>query len=165
MTSFDGIFIALGSNLGDREGHIRGALRELAESGDIRVLSCSSLHETEPVGGPADQPRFLNAAAELDSELDPRALLERMLDIESRHGRQRTVPNGPRTLDLDLLLYRDCVIDEPDLRIPHPRMWRRAFVMQPLAEVCDPRRLAAARYLRQAGQPKGCDRPAADREA
>ena len=142
-----GIYIALGSNLGDRMAHIRTALTELAEEGDIRVLRCSSLHETEPVGGPAGQRRFLNAAAELATELPPQTLLGRMLAIEARHGRVRTVRNGARTLDLDLLLYRDCRVDEPDLTVPHPRMWERAFVVQPLAEICSPHRLEAARRL------------------
>ncbi len=143
-----GIFIALGSNLGDRAAHIRDALRELAEAGDIRVLACSTLHETDPVGGPPGQPLYLNAVAELATELEPRALLKRMREIEQRHGRDRTVRNGPRTLDLDLLLYRDRVLAEPDLTVPHPRMWEREFVMRPLREVCDPARLAAARRLR-----------------
>ena len=132
-----GIFIGLGSNLGDREVHIRGALRELAEAGDIRVLRCSSLHDTEPVGGPPAQPRFLNAVAELETDLPPRELLDRLLAIERRHGRQRGVRNGPRTLDLDLLLYRERFISEPGLVVPHPRMWERPFVAQPLAEICD----------------------------
>src|SRR5512136_3128008 len=94
-----GIYIALGSNLGDRAEHIRTALAELEEQGDIRVLCCSSLHETDPVGGPPGQPRYLNAAAELDTQLPPRALLQRMLAIESRHGRVRQTHNGARTLD------------------------------------------------------------------
>ncbi|MEW6251578.1 MAG: 2-amino-4-hydroxy-6-hydroxymethyldihydropteridine diphosphokinase [Planctomycetota bacterium] len=141
MTTHGGIFIALGSNLGDRAGHIYAALRELAEPGDVRVVACSSLHETEPIGGPPGQPPYLNAVAELATHLEPRALLLRMQAIEGRHGRERTVPNGPRTLDLDLLLHGDRVLAEPDLTVPHPRMWQRAFVMEPLAEVCGPDRL------------------------
>ncbi len=149
MVATGGVFIALGSNLGDRAQHIRDALRELAEAGDIRVLAVSSLHETDPVGGPPGQPRYLNAAAELATDLEPHTLLQRMQAIEQRHGRERTIPNGPRTLDLDLLLYRDRVLDEPDLCVPHPRMWQREFVLKPLAEICDPDRLAAARRLRE----------------
>ncbi len=149
MVATGGVFIALGSNLGDRAQHIRDALRELAEAGDIRVLALSSLHETDPVGGPPGQPRYLNAAAELATDLEPHTLLQRMQAIEQRHGRERTIPNGPRTLDLDLLLYRDRVLDEPDLCVPHPRMWQREFVLKPLAEICDPDRLAAARRLRE----------------
>jgi len=143
----DGIFIALGSNLGARAAHIRAALKELAEFGDIQVLRCSSLHETEAVGGPSGQPRYLNAVAELRTELSPRELLSRLLAIEARHGRQRQLPNGPRTLDLDLLLYTDQCIAEPDLTVPHPRMWEREFVMRPLREICPPDRLAVLRRL------------------
>jgi 2-amino-4-hydroxy-6-hydroxymethyldihydropteridine diphosphokinase len=138
-----GIYIAVGSNLGNRAGHIEAALHELEEHGDIRVVRRSTLHETEPVGGPAGQPRFLNAAAELATALEPRALLARLLEIEQRHGRERVVPNGPRTLDLDLLLYGDRVLDEPDLQVPHPRMWERAFVLAPLGEIADVAELKA----------------------
>ena len=147
MVDQGGIFIGLGSNLGDRARHIRDALQELAADGDIRVVACSRVHETEPVGGPPGQPRYLNAVAELATDLAPRDLLARLLEIERRHGRQRSVPNGPRTLDLDLLLYRDHVLDEPDLRVPHPRMWERSFVMEPLAEICPVERLPAAARL------------------
>ena len=140
-----GVFIGLGSNLGDRAQHIRQALADLAEAGDIQVVACSTLHETDPVGGPPGQPTFLNAVAELATDLSPRQLLQRLLDVERRHGRVRSIPNGPRTLDLDLLLYADRVIDQPDLRVPHPRMWQRDFVMHPLAEISDPEQLAAAR--------------------
>jgi len=146
-SSHSGIFIALGSNRGDRERHIRDALRELAEPGDIQVLRCSTLHETEPVGGPPGQPNYLNAVAELATGLEPRALLARLQEIEQRHGRQRTVHHGPRTLDLDLLLYDDRVIDEPNLQVPHPRMWQRTFVTGPLAEICAAERLARYRRL------------------
>lgn len=148
MVAGGGIFIALGSNLGDRARHIGDALRELAEPGDIRVLACSTLHETAAAGGPPGQPPYLNAVAELETALEPRALLARLLEIERRHGRERSVRCGPRTLDLDLLLYRDRVIDAEDLHVPHPRMWQRDFVLRPLAEICDPQRLAAARRLR-----------------
>lgn len=145
MVARGGIFIALGSNLGDRARHICEALRELGAASDIRIVACSSLHETEPVGGPPGQPRFLNAVAELTTGLAPRALLERMQEIERRHARERGVRDGPRTLDLDLLLYHDQVVEEPDLRVPHPRMWQRAFVLEPLAEICDVGRVAAVR--------------------
>lgn len=144
-----GIYIALGANLGDREATICSALRDLERAGDIRVVAVSSLHETEAVGGPAGQPAYLNAAAELATELSPRELLERLLAIEAAYGRERSVPNAPRTLDLDLLLYRNAVMDEPGLTVPHPRMWARAFVMGPLGEICSAERLAAARRLRQ----------------
>jgi len=156
MVTFRGIFIALGSNLGDRRRHLEEALRELAARGDIRVRAVSSFHETEPCGGPPGQPRYLNAAAELDTELEPRALLERLLEIERRHGRRRDVRDGPRTLDLDLLLYNERRIREPDLCVPHPRMWQREFVLRPLAEICVPARLAAARRLAQETGEEAC---------
>lgn len=140
-----GVYIALGSNLGDREAILRAALRELAEHGDIRVVRCSALRETEPVGGPPGQGRYLNGVAELETTLGPRQLLERLLAIEDRHGRERSVANGPRTLDLDLLLYGEHVIDEDDLVVPHPRMWQRPFVVEPLREICEPRGFAALR--------------------
>lgn len=148
-----GIYIALGSNLGDRAEHIHSALRELAQEGDISALDCSSLHETEPVGGPPGQGPFLNAAAELETSLPPRDLLARMQSIEARHGRVRTVRNAARTLDLDLLLYHHRVIAEPDLIVPHPRMWERPFVMQPLAEICPAERLDAYRRLHSQAAP------------
>ncbi len=147
MVKPGGIFIGLGSNLGDRAGHIRRALEELCEAGDVRVVACSRLHETEPVGGPPDAPRFLNAVAELATGLSPRQLLDRMLQIEQRHGRDRSAQTFSRTLDLDLLLYGDQVIQQPDLRVPHPRMWQRGFVMHPLAEICDLSRLPVAGQL------------------
>ncbi len=142
-----GVYIGLGSNLGDRARHIEDALRELAAEGDIHVVARSTLHETEPVGGPAGQGRFLNAVAELETALSPRALLGRLQAIEAAHGRERAVPNGPRTLDLDLLLYGERVIHEPDLIVPHPRMWERAFVQEPLREICSAEALAATRRL------------------
>jgi 2-amino-4-hydroxy-6-hydroxymethyldihydropteridine diphosphokinase len=156
MVASGGIFIGLGSNLGDRQQHIYDALRELAERRDVEVLHCSSLHQTDPQGGPPGQPRFLNAVAELRTNLTPRALLTRLHEIEQRHGRTRTVKNGPRTLDLDLLLYRTEVVHQPDLCVPHPRMWQRDFVMQPLAEICDLERLVSAYRLQhpQARQPQ-----------
>ncbi|MGE0481522.1 MAG: 2-amino-4-hydroxy-6-hydroxymethyldihydropteridine diphosphokinase [Phycisphaerae bacterium] len=142
-----GVFIALGSNLGDRAAHLAAALREMDASGDIEVLRCSRFHETAPVGGPAGQGPFLNAAAELHTSRSPRGLLERLLEIERQRGRERRERWGPRTLDLDLLLYRGERIDEPDLQVPHPRMWERPFVMEPLREICDEQTLAAAREL------------------
>jgi len=142
-----GVYIALGSNLGDRARHLRDALRELAAGGDVTVQRCSSFHDTAPVGGPPDQPRYLNAVAELDTALSPQQLLVRLQAVELLHSRKRTVVNGPRTLDLDLLLYRDAVIQESNLTVPHPRMWQRDFVLQPLAEICDLARLQAARSV------------------
>ena len=129
-------FLALGSNLGDREGTIRAALAELDAAPGVRVAAVSSLVETDPVGY-LDQPRFLNGAAALDTELRPRELLDLLLETERRFGRVREgLPaQGPRTLDLDLLLYGDLEIDEEGLQIPHPRLHERAFVLGPLAEL------------------------------
>lgn len=150
-----GIFIALGSNVGDREQYIRSALRALAAEGDVHVLACSTLHESEAVGGPPGQRPYLNAVAELATELEPHDLLARLHMIEAQHGRVRTVRNGPRTLDLDLLLYRERVLDDARLCVPHPRMWQRGFVMEPLGEICDLARLVAAYRLRdRCGRPR-----------
>jgi 2-amino-4-hydroxy-6-hydroxymethyldihydropteridine diphosphokinase len=120
-------YVGLGSNLGDREGAIRAA----ADAIGARRLS--PVVETDPWGY-EDQPRFLNAVAELETELDPRALLDLLLEVERSLGRVRTGPRwGPRTIDLDLLLYGEKRITEPDLEVPHPRMHERAFVLEPLA--------------------------------
>jgi 2-amino-4-hydroxy-6-hydroxymethyldihydropteridine diphosphokinase len=131
------VYIGLGANLGDREATIRKALELLAAGGDIEVAAVSSLRETDPVGY-EEQPRFLNGAAALRTELAPRPLLERLLDVERRLGRDRSGPRfGPRTIDLDLLLYGSAEVDEPGLQIPHPRLQERPFVLEPLAELDD----------------------------
>lgn len=128
-------YVGIGSNLGNREVLIREALSLLAGDQEIEVEAVSSLRDTEPVGV-VDQPRFLNGAARLATELGPRALLERLLAIERRLGRVRGGERyGPRTLDLDLLLYGDQVIEEPGLRVPHPRLHERRFVLEPLTEL------------------------------
>jgi 2-amino-4-hydroxy-6-hydroxymethyldihydropteridine diphosphokinase len=128
-------YVGLGSNLGDREAYLRAALGALAVEPDIEVVAISSLRDTEPVGL-VDQPRFLNGAAALETTLEPRALLERLLAIERRLGRTRSGPHlGPRTIDLDLLLYGDERIDEPGLELPHPRLHERRFALEPLAEL------------------------------
>lgn len=129
-------YIGLGSNLGDREATIRAALEALDGEPGIAVAGVSELIDTEPVGV-VQQPRFLNGVAALDTELSARDLLTALLDVEQRFGRRRdaSVPQGPRTLDLDLLLYGDAEIDEPGLRVPHPRLHERAFVLGPLAEL------------------------------
>ncbi len=125
-------YIALGSNLGDRRAHLDYALSQLSDAG--RVVAVSSYHETDPVGFP-DQGKFLNAAARLETSLTPSALLDFLLEIEAATGRKRSVKNGPRTLDLDLLFYDNRVIDEPGLSVPHPRLHQRLFVLIPLAEI------------------------------
>jgi 2-amino-4-hydroxy-6-hydroxymethyldihydropteridine diphosphokinase len=129
-------YVALGSNLGDRERTLREAVDALRAEDGVKVVAVSSLIETAPVGY-VDQPRFLNGVVAVDTELAAGALLALLLDVERRFGRVREgVPaQGPRTLDLDLLLYGEAEIDEPGLRLPHPRMHERAFVLEPLAEL------------------------------
>ena len=126
--------IALGSNLQDPEEQVRRAFDEIAALPETDLLARSSLYRTEPVGY-ADQPTFVNACALVETTLAPRALLERLLEIEQRHGRVREMRNGPRTLDLDIVVYGDRQVNEPDLTIPHPRAHERAFVLQPLLDV------------------------------
>jgi 2-amino-4-hydroxy-6-hydroxymethyldihydropteridine diphosphokinase len=128
-------YVGLGANLGDREGTIRAAVAALGGEEGIEVVAVSTLRETEPVGV-GDQPRFLNGAAELETTLTAPELLDRLLTVEQRFGRVR-VPgeHGPRTLDLDLLLFGDEAIDEPGLTVPHPRLHERRFVLEPLAEL------------------------------
>jgi 2-amino-4-hydroxy-6-hydroxymethyldihydropteridine diphosphokinase len=128
-------YIGLGSNLGDREGYLRRALELLGEEPEIDVVAVSSLRETDPADF-VDQPRFLNAAAEIETSLPARALLERLLAVEQAIGRRRVGPRfGPRTIDLDLLLYGDEVVDEPGLTVPHPRLAQRRFALEPLHEL------------------------------
>lgn len=128
-------YVGLGANLGDRAATMRAALEQLAAETGVELVAVSSFRETEPVGI-TDQPRFLNAAAALDTELRPRELLDRLLAIEGRLGRTRSGPRfGPRTIDLDLLVYGDEQIDEPGLEVPHPRLHERLFALEPLAEL------------------------------
>jgi 2-amino-4-hydroxy-6-hydroxymethyldihydropteridine diphosphokinase len=127
-------FIALGSNLDDPASHVREAIADLARLPQTRVKRASALYGSAPVGY-RDQPDFINAVAEIGTRLEPRPLLEALLEIEKRHGRVRGVRNGPRTLDLDIALYGERVVREPGLVVPHPRMHERAFVIVPLAEV------------------------------
>jgi 2-amino-4-hydroxy-6-hydroxymethyldihydropteridine diphosphokinase len=127
-------FIGLGSNLGEREQAIRSALEAIADLPQTDLVRVSSLYDTEPVGE-VDQPNFLNAAAMVDTELDARQLLWNLMLIEKRLGRVRTQPWGPRTIDLDLLLFGDEIIEDDDLRVPHPEIIRRSFVLVPLVEL------------------------------
>jgi 2-amino-4-hydroxy-6-hydroxymethyldihydropteridine diphosphokinase len=128
-------FIGLGANIGNRRSSLAAALAALADEPGLEVVAVSSFRETDPVGI-VDQRRFLNAAAALETELSPRALLERLLAVERRLGRTRTGPRfGPRTIDLDLLLYDDEVLDEPGLAVPHPRLHERRFALEPLHEL------------------------------
>ncbi len=135
--------IAFGANLGDREANIREALRLLGQHDAIRVVRVSDLMENEAVDSPVQAPKFLNGVALLETTLAPRELLAVLLDVERRLGRERGERNAPRTLDLDLLLLGEQVIDEPGLEVPHPRMHERTFVLWPLLQVApkaaDPR--------------------------
>src|SRR5208282_4109612 len=127
--------IGLGSNLGDRKAILDGVVAQLRQTPELLVRSVSTYHETKPVGGPAGQGPFLNAAAALETTLEPIALLHRLQEIEADAGRVRTVRWGERTLDLDVLLFGDEIIDRPDLSVPHPRMGVRRFVLVPLEEI------------------------------
>ncbi len=129
-------YIALGSNLGDREANIAGAIDAIAALPETQLVRSSTIIETDPVG-PSGQGAYLNGAAWVRTLLEPRALLDALLTIESRFGRDRSREErwGPRTLDLDVLVYADRVIDEPGLSVPHPRLHERAFVLIPLCEL------------------------------
>lgn len=127
-------YIGLGSNLGEREDNIRAALEAIADLPDTDLVRVSSLYDTEPVGE-VEQPNFLNAALVVDTELDARTLLWNLMLIEKRLGRVRAQRWGPRTIDLDLLLYGDELIEDDDLRVPHPEIIRRSFVLVPLVEL------------------------------
>ena len=127
------VYLGLGSNIGDRERPLRDALR-LLESPEIRIVRVSSLYETAPLDY-LDQPWFLNLVAEGDASLPPEALLDRALEIELSLGRRRVADKGPRTLDVDLLLYEDRILSSPRLVVPHPHMQERRFVLEPLAEL------------------------------
>jgi 2-amino-4-hydroxy-6-hydroxymethyldihydropteridine diphosphokinase len=124
--------IALGSNLGNRELYIDSAVAELAKV--IEITHLSTNHETDPVGGP-EQPKYLNAIAIAETELDPRELLIVMLEIENKLGRKREVHWGPRTIDLDLIVFGDEIIDSETLVLPHPRAHERKFVLEPWLEI------------------------------
>jgi len=127
-------YIALGANLGDREGTLAEALKRLSEHEEISIIRCSGVYETEPVGY-LDQPQFLNMAAALRTTLAPESLLKVMLEIETGLGRIRDILNGPRTVDLDLLWVEGQTMDTPLLTLPHPRMLERAFVLFPLSDI------------------------------
>jgi 2-amino-4-hydroxy-6-hydroxymethyldihydropteridine diphosphokinase len=131
----DRVFVALGANLGDRAGTMRRALEMLRGHPAIEVVAVSGAYDTAPVG-PPDQPRYLNAVAELRTGLPPEALLAALLDIERALGRERTGSRWTaRTIDLDIVLFGECVRETGDLSVPHPRFRERAFVLVPLAEI------------------------------
>ena len=123
-------FVALGANLGERRARLREAVAGLPG-----VVAVSNVYETDAVGGPAGQPPFLNAVVELDTDLSPRELLDVARTLEAAAGRVRSERWGPRTLDVDVLLVGDLTVDEPDLVVPHPRLWARSFVLVPLHDL------------------------------
>lgn len=129
------VLIALGSNLGDRLENLRAGAAALVAADDIEVVSFSSLYETAPVGGPDDQGAYLNAALRAETTLAAADLLALLHRIEASRERKRTVHWGPRTLDLDLLVYGDLVSDDPSLQVPHPRQHERRFVLVPVCDV------------------------------
>jgi 2-amino-4-hydroxy-6-hydroxymethyldihydropteridine diphosphokinase len=126
-------YLSLGSNLGDREANLRGAIARLSELGSVSRVS--ALYETEPVEVAGQQPWFLNCAAAVETELAPLEFLQRMLAIEQSMGRKRTEPKGPRTIDMDIIFFGDEVLDTKELSVPHPAMQHRRFVLEPLAEI------------------------------
>jgi 2-amino-4-hydroxy-6-hydroxymethyldihydropteridine diphosphokinase len=129
------VYLALGSNVGYREKTITAALNALEATREVEIVKVSSLYETTPVGGPEEQPKFMNAAAHVRTTLTPQRLLAVCTQIEDLLGRTREVHWGPRTIDLDILFYDQQVLAEPDLTLPHPLMHERRFVLEPLAEI------------------------------
>lgn len=127
-------YVGIGANLGDPRSQVQLAFDELAGLPRTQLSACSSLYRSAPIGGVA-QPDYVNAVARIETELEPQELLCALLQIEERHGRERSVPNAPRTLDLDLLLHGVRQVDTPSLVLPHPRMHERAFVLAPLLEI------------------------------
>jgi 2-amino-4-hydroxy-6-hydroxymethyldihydropteridine diphosphokinase len=127
-------FVGIGSNLGDREENLARAIELLAAEDGVELTAVSEIRETEPVG-PVAQGPFLNGAVRIETDLGPRELLERLLAVELRLGRVRRERFGPRTIDLDLLLYGDDVLDEPGLTVPHPRLHERRFALEPLSDL------------------------------
>jgi 2-amino-4-hydroxy-6-hydroxymethyldihydropteridine diphosphokinase len=141
------VYLSLGSNLGDRAGNLRTALGKLAQLGN--VVAVSSFYETEPVEFTA-QPWFLNCAAKLDTEKMPRQLIAAILALEQSMGRQRKQQKGPRTIDIDILLFGSSIIEIPSLTVPHPKLHERRFVLEPLAEIApDARHPAFKRTVRE----------------
>lgn len=153
--------LALGSNLGDRFEYLQAAVNAITDSPEIVAVGVSPVYETDPLGGPEEQPRFLNAVLVVDTTLSPRSLLERAQAAESAFGRTRQVPKGPRTLDVDVLAVGDNTAADEDLQVPHPRLAERNFVLIPWADV-DPEfsvpGLGTVGDLRTNVDPSGVDR-------
>jgi len=153
-------YIGLGSNLDDPETQVRQAFDELAAIPSTQLVVCSPLYRSDPLGPPG-QPDYINAVARLDTELDAEALLDALQAIELAHHRQREIHWGPRTLDLDLLLYGDAVIANERLRVPHPHLAERAFVLYPLADIAPALQVPGQGALAQllaACPPRGLER-------
>ena len=145
-------YVGLGSNLEEPRAQVLAAFDELARLPETRLTGRSALYRSAPVGGPP-QPDYVNAVARLETRLPAEQLLRKLHALERRHGRERSLANAPRVLDLDLLLYGDAIVATPELTIPHPRMHERAFVLEPLLELAPGIELpgrAAARALRAA---------------
>jgi 2-amino-4-hydroxy-6-hydroxymethyldihydropteridine diphosphokinase len=128
-------YIGIGANVGDREGNIRAAIDRLRESSNVEVTRVSKLLDNPAAGGPAGSPSFLNGAVEVSTSLSARALLDRLFEIEKSLGRERRLKWGPRTIDLDLLLFGDEIIAEPGITVPHALLHERTFVLQPMNEI------------------------------
>jgi 2-amino-4-hydroxy-6-hydroxymethyldihydropteridine diphosphokinase len=152
------VTLALGANLGDRLASLQAAVDHLAADG-VRTVACSRVWETAPVGGPDGQPAYLNAVVRAETDLDPRAVLDAAHRAEDDLGRVRRERWGPRTLDVDVLLYDDVRDDDPDLTIPHPRLTERAFVVLPLLDLDPEPVLPDGRRLLDLPAPPGEARP------
>lgn len=140
--------LALGANLGDRSGTLKQAVADLVAHQRVRLRAVSPVVQTEPVGGPAGQPPYLNMVIEVETDLSPRELLVHVQEVEARHHRQRSVRWGPRTLDVDIIVYGDLGSADPELTLPHPRAAERAFVLVPWARM-DPSADLAGRSVRE----------------
>lgn len=128
-------YLGIGSNLGNRRKNIKLAIKEISALKGTKFIKASRIIETEPEGGPACQPRFLNGALKITTNIPPLQLLKRIKEIEKQLGRAKSVPSGPRTIDLDILFYGDRIMNTRDLKIPHPKIFEREFVLKPLSEV------------------------------
>jgi len=144
------VYLGIGSNLGNRKENIKTA-KALLKASNIAIVQCSSLIETTPLGGPPDQQNYFNGVVKVETFLPPQKLLDLLKSIESKLGREKTVRNGPRLIDLDILLYDQLQLQTSRLTIPHPRMFERDFVMNPLREI-DPQLTAA--ILNKNGEPR-----------
>ncbi|HOQ38146.1 MAG TPA: 2-amino-4-hydroxy-6-hydroxymethyldihydropteridine diphosphokinase [Acetivibrio sp.] len=134
------VYLSLGSNMGNRENYLISALNLICKIDNVRLVNISGIYETDPVGY-ADQDRFLNMTALINTSLDPEVLLTELQRVENLLKRKREIRWGPRTIDIDMLLYDDLTLDTPELIIPHPRMFERAFVLVPLKEICSEKKI------------------------